>query len=366
MLQITADELPRFMACNGSRLMEDFKSSVVVNDIDRSEGIAAHWVIEQVFYKRHTLDELIDRQAPNGVFITDEMVENVTPYLESVQDRGAMEHVTSFVGGGNTPWSISGRADHISAEHGVITITDFKYGWSIVEPENNWTLIAHGIGYALGLVHHKNVNLERDIKEIKFVIYQPRPYHPSGKVRTWSITPKDLVEYHKQLDATLTKPSDVLNTSTHCKHCTAMVYCPAFRKAQMNTLEETERVFNDVIDNETLSFMLDNTKRAIDILKQSYDAYSDLATHRLREGQIVTGYAVQNDLTNRQWKDFVTPETVQILTGRDITKKQLVTPNQAEKAGVAKELIESLCERRNKGFKLVRVNVDALAKKLFN
>lgn len=366
MLTVTADELPRLMACNGSRLMEGFKSSIAVTDTDRQEGIAAHWLIEQVFNKRFGLDELVDRQAPNGVFITAEMIDNVTPYLQLIGEKGAIEYVTSFMGGGNTPWQVSGRADHVSAAHGVVSVTDFKYGWNIVEPENNWTLIAHAIGYCLNLVHHNNVNLERDVKAVEFVIVQPRPYHPAGHIRKHTITVQQLITYHKQLDAVLKNPNDALNTSQHCKHCPAMVSCPAFSKAQMNAIDASETAFNDSIPNDSLSFMLDTIKRAQEVLSQAHKAYVDLATHRLREGQIVPNYAAQTELTNRQWKDFITPEIMQTMTGKDLTKKQLLTPSQVEKAGVPKEVVDSLCERRNKGFKLVRIETEKLANKLFN
>lgn len=366
MLQITADELPRLMACNGSRLMENARLSITVDDSDRQEGIAAHWLIEQVFSQQRTLDELIDRQAPNGVFITAEMVENVTPYLEHIAGKGAIEHVTSFIGGGNNPWAVNGRADHVSDGGGIVTVTDFKYGWSIVEPENNWTLIAHAIGYCLDLVQNCSLNLERDVKTVEFIIHQPRPYHPLGRVRSHSITVQQLVEYHKQLDATLSNPTDTLNTGQHCKRCPAMVSCPAFSKAQMNAIDASERAFNDDVDNNSLAFLLDNIKRAQDVLKQAYEAYSDLTTHRLREGQSIPNYSVQTELTNRQWKDFVTPDVVLMMTGKDITKKGLPTPAQAKKAGVPEEVVESLCERRSKGFKLVRIDTDKLAKKLFS
>lgn len=365
MLQVTADALPRLMACNGSRLMEGFTPSVAVSDFDRQEGIAAHWLIEQVFNKQFGTDELIDRQAPNGVFITAEMIEHVTPYLDLVTQGGSIEFDTSFEDGCGV-WQINGRADHVSFENGVLTVTDFKYGWSITEPENNWTLIAHAIGYGISLVHARGINLERDVKEIEFVIVQPRPYHPMGRIRVHTISVQRLIEYHKELDAVLSNPTDMLNTGQHCKHCPAMVHCSAFSKAQMNAIDATETAFNDSISNDALSFVMDTIKRAQDVLNQAHKAYVDLATHRLREGQYVPNYAVQTELTNRQWKDFVTPETVQVMTGQDLTKKQLVTPAQAEKAGVPAAVVESLCERRNKGFKLVRIETDKLAKKLFN
>jgi hypothetical protein len=145
-----------------------------------------------------------------------------------------------------------------------------------------------------------------------------------------------------------------------------MVNCSAFKKVQMNTIDESERAFNHDLDNASLVFMLDNLKRAQEVINQSYKAYVELATDRIRKSQILEGYTVQNDLSNRDWKVGVTPELAQAITGKDVSKKQMLTPAQAEKAGVPKEVVDSLCERRNKGFKLVRMDVDKQVSKLFN
>lgn len=366
MLHVAADELPRFMACNGSLAMGSLPSlPIAATSSTQGEGIAAHWLAEQVFTKQHGTDELIDRQAPNGVFITADMVEHVQLYLDTIGYDGVIEHDTSFSDGAGV-WQINARADHATHAGRQLIVTDFKYGWSIVEPEENWTLIAHAIGFGLQLTHQQGVDLLKDIDQVVLRIVQPRAYHHVGKVREWVITPQQLVEYHQRINAVLSNPVDELNTSKHCRYCPAMSVCPAFQQAQMNAIEASEAVFADEISNDSLSFMLDNIKRAQEVLDQAYKAYADLAQSRLKEGQIVTNYAVQNELTNRQWRDWVTPEMATAMTGKDLTKKQLITPAQAEKKGVPKEVMESLCERRNKGTKLVRIDANKLAKKLFN
>lgn len=365
MISITADELPRFMACNGSINMEVFESSIPTDSADRDEGVAAHWVIEQVWRGEYTVDELIDRQAPNNVFITQEMIEYVTPYIESITGRGEIEVDTSFTDG-VSDWEVNARADHVEFADRTIIVRDFKYGWGLVEPENNWTLLAHAIGYSIHLVHEQGVDLLKDVSNVRLEIHQPRPHHFVGKVRAWIISPQQLIDYHKKLKAALSNPSDTLNTSEYCKKCPSMVYCPAFKKAQFNVLDECDRAFKSELDNDALSFMLDNLKRAQDICKQAYDAYADLAKHRLKEGQIIENYSAQNDLTNKQWKSNVTADMVLALTGVDVTKPQMITPTQAARAGVPDAVIESLSERRNKGFKLIRADANKLATKLFN
>ncbi len=357
MLTVTADKLPRFMACNGSRLMGGAMPPIEADDTVRDEGNAADWLVGQVHSGAHAAEELVDRKAPNGVYITAEMVDFLEEYLKWVSQGGHVEIDTSHAG---ENWQVNGRADHAVyyETNRTLYIADLKFGWSIVEPENNWTLISHAVGWFR--------KYGRQVDHVVFMIFQPRPHHPAGRVRSWSITGAELFAFALQIGQTLSFPNDMLNTGSHCYRCPALAICPAARKAQMNAIDTSERAFIDNIDNDNLSFQLDHLKRAIKVLEQMEDAYSELALYRLKDGQVVKNYSVENELTNRAWQDHVTPEFAQILTGKDLTKKQLITPAQAEKMGVAKEVVASLTERRQKGFKLIRVDADTKAKKLFN
>lgn len=359
MLSLTATQLPRFMACNGSRLLG---GSPPFNP-DRSmadEGDAVHWLIEQVFKGHHTADELIDRKAPNGVFITGDMVEDSQEYLldlmseKFVFNRAEVEVNTSYAGDG---WEIRGRSDGIWVD-GIdrLSVSDFKYGWKIVEPENNWTLISHAVGFL--------ASNPLPVTEIHFRIYQPRPHHPRGKVREWVISYDELMGYWQQLQAALTQPTDQLQTSPHCYKCPSMSQCPAKQIADMNAIDTANVAFNSEVDNSTLSWMLDNLSRAQEVLKQSQDAYEDLALHRLRAGQSVEGYTAQTSKGKTQWNDGMTADVVQMLTGVDVSKAGIVTPNQAKNAGISPEVLETMTNRPNTGTKLVRQDVSKKAEKL--
>lgn len=352
MLSITATELPRFMQCNGSIDMKTPKHDVQIDTTVKDEGAAAHWLAEQVFKGDFDAEELVDRQAPNGVYITGEMVEYLEPYLTA--DRLATEVETSY---SNQQFNVRGRCDSFFYENDTLYINELKYGWSIVEPDMNWTLISH----AIGLLHNYP-----QVKTVIFTIYQPRPHHPEGRVRSWTITGEELITLQSQLIKALTQPDGQLNTGKECRNCPALAYCPAARKTMMNTIEATEKAFVDTLDNEQLSFMLDDLKRAGAMLQNLQKAYEELAQHRLKQGNIVRNYTLENELTNRKWKKGITPEIIESLTGKQVSKKQIVTPNQAEKAGVSPKVVASFTERVNKGVKLVRSDANAKASKYFN
>lgn len=358
MLSITATNLPRFIKCNGSRLLEDFKSSVITDDTNREEGNAAHWLIEQVSKKLFAADELIDRKAPNGIFISGDMVENIEPYLNGEAKDGYVEYETTFRG---ENWEILCRADRVKYDFSneTLYIDDFKYGWRIIEPEENWTLIAHAIGFLT------NNNVPPP-KKIKFTIYQPKPYHPKGKIRSWEIDSNQLGLYYGRLIAILTNPNDTLSTGEHCHKCPSMTNCPASVKAGMNAIDVSETAYNDNINNNDLSFMLDTLTRASNVIKQTLDAYSELALHRVKQGQIVKNYSIDNQLSNQIWHDYVTKEIVFALTGKNIEKKnELITPTQALKLGIDETIVKSLSDRKIKGVKLIKIDENTKAQKLF-
>lgn len=356
MLSLTATELPRFMACNGfTRLggINPFNPSTEVTD----EGNAAHWLCEQVYHGANP-DDLIGQKAFNGLFITDEMVENCRMYIQLIQMGNCIvEKDTSYRN--DDKWEIRGRADCIVTfpdEH-TLMIADLKYGWRIVEPEMNWTLISHAIDFRQCCGFNPT--------KIVFRIYQPRPFHPQGPMRDWVITNFELDELEKQLKATLDNPSATVCSGSQCYKCKSLSQCPAAQIASMNAVDVANVAFDSEMTDDKLAWMLDNLKRASEVIKQSYEAYQDLALHRLKGGKKVKGYSIQNAVGNTTWNDDITPELVEAMCNDKLSVKKLITPAQARKKGVPEELLAKCTHRPDNGFKLVRVDEDKLGNKLF-
>lgn len=353
MLSLTATELSRFMACNGFKSLggiQPFNPSTEQTD----EGNAAHWLAEQVFHGAN-VEDLIGQKAPNGLFITDDMIEYCQEYLEFITTNGCeVESDTSHTGNG---WEIRGRADCIKFVDSILTIADLKYGWRIVNPEMNWTLISHAIAWC---IKHQCAP-----QEIKFKIFQPRPFHPLGTVREWVINYTDLMSYYKELIETLEYPSCKVCSGSQCYKCQCLSQCPAAQIATMNAIDIAETAFDSEIDDDKLTWMLTNLKRAQEILKQSYEAYEDLAMHRLKAGNHLKGFGIKQALGQTTWDKTVNADFIKTMCGIDITVDKLMTPAQAKKAGVPEELIKQCTYRPDNGFKLVGVDEQKLANKMF-
>ena len=61
----------------------------------------------------------------------------------------------------------------------------------------------------------------------------------------------------------------------------------------------------------------------------------------------------------------MTPDLIKVLTGKDIAKRDLPTPKQAELAGVPPEIVAMFAERKPTGTKLVRADANKKAQKMF-
>lgn len=356
---INADDLPRFMACNGSRLLAASVPPTQGDTAARDEGTAAHYMATTAFNNVMTVEEMINRKAPNGVYMTEEMGEHVKNYLDTLTVHAgfanfalrAMEIQTDHE-------NVNGRCDYGAfTNDGNLTIADFKYGWRIVEPEMNWTLISHAIAITNNLPEYP--------RSITCAIYQPRPYHRDGDFRKWIIGFPELQALRDQLYTALRNPSNQLHTSNFCGKCPANATCPAARLAGMNSIEATETAHNDDMSNNELSIELDNLNRAQDMIKSRLEALEELAKHRIKAGQVVDNYSVEMGLGKTIFKPEITADLLQALTCKDLSVKKLVTPAEAKRQGVNPDFLASITTRPTTGVKLVRISANKKAEKLF-
>lgn len=361
MFTIIADALPRFMQCTGSRSMPaDFPNREPGEQTVRDQGIAVHWLAQQVEQHRLTLEYVASTPttAPNGVLLTSEMIDHVGEFLGSFTP-GESECATSWQGTtvpGATAYHIAGRADRIEWDGTTVRVRDLKYGWRTVEPEENWTLLSHAIGFveARGIT---SCNVE-------LIIHQPRPHHPDGKVREWRT---NYAQLHRYKAAILARIDDAqtLETGPLCGNCHANASCPAYRKAGYNAIDTVENtVFSDDISDALLAHELRLMERAEAVLKDRKSALEEMAQHRIGNGAIVEGFSLEHRYGNRVWNDGLSADALRALTGVDLTKPGTVTPAEAERRGVPKEIVAMMTHKPNLGVKLAKQKIDAKARRL--
>lgn len=364
-----ATSLPRLMQCGASRSMPAYSPTVGMDQQseDAREGIAAHWLATGALTGRITdLDEWIDRKAPNGVYISYEMVERVRWYVTGVtSNRGAR---AAFTETDMKAWNSDGsitigcRPDYLCddlADYGRrIYVDDFKYGWRIVEVENNWTLVAHACAY----IADKRVDADT---VFEFRIWQPRPYHPAGKVRPWIVHAAHLFALREYMFNTLAASSSTLQTGPYCYRCPSRSFCPAVRKASMSLLDVTEQAIPDNMTLDDLSMMMDALTVADHTLKQYKDAIQERIVDALNRGEVVRNYRMKPYDGDLAWVDGIDETALSLLTTKPVSKPApLLTPTQLKKV-IPEVVLKQITYRKPGGTSLKRIDVDQEAETMF-
>jgi hypothetical protein len=132
----------------------------------------------------------------------------------------------------------------------------------------------------------------------------------------------------------------------------------------MNAVDVSEMAFSDDLTNEQIDYELSILEISESVIKGRIAALTELATFKIKNGEIFPNYSLENTLSNREWKSFVNAEFMLALTGKDLTKKILPTPAQAEKAGISETVVNTLTDRRSTGVKLARISADKKAKRI--
>lgn len=312
------------------------------------EGTAAGELLE-----RKIVGLEIGKTASNGVYFDDDMHFYTTPIYNDMKMRAEGEILCETRIDWETRSGIMIRGQYDAAfvdKNGTLCVEDLKYGFGIVEVEQNWQLLAYAIGEV--------IRRGQGFKEIKLTIHQPRAHHEEGSSREWRLTYQELLEYKEKIEIRMEEISNgksTLQTSDKCKYCEASAEaCPAFNRLFYRALEVSTEFFQDSLDEDEIARQLDQVSRAEEVIKIKKDSLTELGVSRIKAGKILPGYIQSKKYGNRSWKVGMSPESIFAMTGIDVVEKKFMTPAKAEKAGVDKKLVKEISEAKFKGMKLER------------
>jgi hypothetical protein len=356
---VNATSLPRLMNCGGSFVLDTSNERDNVQSDDLIEGNAAHKVVQTVIAERRRATDLIGVKVNNNFIVTDDMVDFLLPVIQTIERRNlltATEYNTDW--NVTAGWNISGRCDVFQFDYDTETvfIDDLKYGWRIVEPEMNWTLVSHAIGIAF----KNNYPVSRAV----LTIHQPRPFHKEGKSREWIIDRAQLIELNAAVVQRFNTFDNTLKTGPHCYKCGGLAVCPAARQAGLNAIDVAVSGYHENLDGVQLGYEMIMLERAADAIKQRLTALESLADSKLRKGEPVQGFALGNSVGKTRWHETATPAALQMLTGIKATEEKQLSPAAYKKAGAPEAIVDSMSYRPNTGMKLVKEDLDKKAKKL--
>lgn len=365
MIRLNASALPRVLACLGSTQFPE------TNDIEQSEsareGTAAHFAAEY-FIRERSFQGMPD-SAPNGHAIDAEMREQAQAYAETIPStagdgvnafRPHLEQRSDWLA--TSTIEIAVRIDAWWIADDTLHVRDYKYGWRLVDPEGNAQLLAGAIGV---LRNHFGKQSLFPPTRINMGIYQPRPYHPDGALRTWEVSLDELIAAHDALVGDLSRlPSDVLQTGEHCEHCPGAIMgtCPAYLAAAGNAIDVATRGGPMEVTPAQMARELVNLERAAKVIEQRHDWLKDSAKRAIKAGQVVPGWALETALGNTAWT--IDAAALKQLTNVDVLQpEKLVSPAEAKRRGVSEDVIKENTKRPNIGERLVRRDPDAYVRK---
>ncbi len=358
MLTIRCSGLSRPMTCAGSLFFKDLPEQPT--NAAAEEGTAAGEYLQYLL--ENNLAKPPQHNAKNGVAFDRDMEFYTRPIAEKILSDAANVRCEQSI-----DWQtksgiwIKGQYDIAYHDDNTLYIEDLKYGWGIIEPNENWQLL----GYAIGEV----IRLQRHFEKIVFRIHQPRPHHEEGPTRTWEISYATLLEYMQKIEDRchdIVAGERSLVTSSKCRYCPAAgAACPAISKAMYRGIEVAHDHLQDDLTNEEISFQLDLLSRVTEVLKIKTDSLNALAVDRVKQGQLIPHSVTEANYGHRNWNGDVDPETIKILTGKNIVREELLSPAQAEKIGVPKDFVAALTSKKFLGQKLVRKDGSDIGNKIF-
>lgn len=356
MMEIRCSKLARIMSCAGILAFENLPDEE--SGEPAREGTAAGEMLERIL-----TNQPLGTHARNGKSFDDDMKFYTVPIAQEIVNRAQSEVLCEQ----RIDWTtrsgitIRGQPDISYVFEGDLCIDDLKYGWGLVEVRDNWQLL----GYAIGEVIRRQMHFPK----IRLRILQPRPHHEDGDKREWVLTYEELLAYKEKIEdrmLAIATGERKLVTGPQCKYCPAAgEQCAAFSRAFYSSIDYIQEFVQDNISDKELSHQLDIIARVHEVMKIKKDSIEALAKDRISKGRVIPNYTTENSYGDRSWKEGISPRTIEVLTGKKIVKEEMLSPAQAEKVGVPKEIVNSLVNRFFKGQKLVRKDSNVAAEKVF-
>lgn len=335
-----------------------------------AEGTAAHWAMAEQMAGRLVME---GDQAPNGVLMTDEMIEAADLIVEDVRQTLAPYGMTLADCVTESPVDIKrvhadcwGTPDIRAWLPGKrLVVWDLKFGHRYVSEFENLQLLGYAFG-ALDTAGISDLEASFDLR-----IVQPRAYGQGGPIRSWVLTQaangRALINVvsnavHQALgDATPTT-----RTGPACRDCRGRLGCEAFLRAGQDAMEYAGTAVPHDMPAEAMGVELRYARRAYDTLKARVEALEEQATSMIRRGQRIPHWGVTNGDGRTEWskppKEVLAMGT---LLGLQLTKPAAaITPKAAQKLGFPASLMEKFTIQKPGAAKLT-LDDGSAARKIF-
>lgn len=310
------------------------------------EGSAAHWGIET---ELGGTEAMAGARAPNGIVLDDEMVEAVEVFMQSIHHLRAQElHVEKTIVNKAIHESLNwGTPDLWTFVFPFLDIVDFKYGHEFVDAFEN----DQGINYAALILESMGISTPaaRSQITVRITIVQPRSFHPIGPVRTWSIQADKLQPYIEKLrlGATETlRPDPIARVGTYCDHCPGRHACVILQRTAESAADRAGAVLPMELPPEAVGIELRSLMRAARLLDARVTGLQAQAEGLMQRGVRVPHFMMESNPGREKWHKPI-EEVIAIgdAMGVKVSRPDVITPNQARKAGLSESIVAAMANR---------------------
>lgn len=347
----------RLVMCPGSRRLIAAVRAAYPKDetLESREGTAAHWALAEYLNGRAVV---VGQVAANGVIITDEMNECAEQCADHIMSRDGWPRnrwVEQLVKNPIIHPENYGTPDYASTGTYCIHIDDYKHGHRHVDVFENFQLLNYA-ALKIGELRARDQVIDKGISVV-MTIHQPRAYHRDGPSRTWSITVGELEQRYipimrERFALAMTDDAPVMATDpTICEVCDARWDCEAATAAGYQAYEMAFSSAPLNMSPAAMGLELRKLRRAELQIKARVSGLEEQAMLRARSGGL-PGWRVEHGAGRLVWNPEAISPAALVNTARalgvNIEKPDVITPGQALKAGLPKELVDAFT-RRNAG-----------------
>jgi hypothetical protein len=334
-----------------------------------AEGDAAHWALARRLAGGQVA---LGEEAPNGLLLTDEMLEAVDLFCARLQQMLAPYHL--WPRAGDIERTVHGPRIHPRAfgtpDYAIwltprrLLVADFKFGHRYVEHVGNHQLV----DYVAYLLPH---DVDDRLITVDAVICQPRAYHRDGPWRMWTFTASDIradINHSSNSAHEALGDNPAQRVGPECRDCRARGACDTLRRAVGHDLDSVRGLQATDLTPDALAVQLRQLYGARDRVNALVVALEEQVYSLERGGTAVPGWRTQHSAGRERWT--VPPDRVadlQALLGlpKPLTRLEAVTPAQARKAGVPDAVVAALSERPPGGVSIVADESCAEARRVF-
>lgn len=353
----------RWVRCPGSvSLCQQYPE--VGRSESEEEGTASHWVSSEVLTRGGHTIQYVGQTAPNGVIISDEMADGAAVYIGAV---GATGHQAQLIVEQPLrvpvvhPTECYGTPDLRYMVGSELHVWDYKFGWGIVDPEQNYQLITYALGMLeeVAAYYRQPVGLIDQQFTVVLHIVQPRPYHIDGPHRSWRVPASDLRGYANELrnaaERVVTQGAGAPTCpGEHCKYCSGRHACQALQRSTLLHMDYIATAQPQELSPEALALELRTLQRAASLVDFRLKALETRARMVIESGGMVPGFGIEPGNGRRVWNRpageiFALGD----LMGINLrAEPSAITPTEARKKLPA-ELVDAYSEINATGMKLV-------------